>query len=61
LIHFKAGGNFPLADTIHTPALTQLSEEESLFYSTVRQFAEEAIAPHVRVMDDEQHIAPGVD
>jgi butyryl-CoA dehydrogenase/short/branched chain acyl-CoA dehydrogenase len=47
-----------LADTVHTPALTQLSEEESLFYSTVQQFAEEAIAPHVRAMDDEQHIAP---
>ncbi len=47
-----------MADTVHTPALTQLSEEESLFYSTVQQFAEEAIAPHVRAMDDEQHIAP---
>ena len=51
---------YPLADTVHTPALTQLSEEESLFYSTVRQFAEEAIAPHVSAMDDEQHIAPGL-
>jgi butyryl-CoA dehydrogenase/short/branched chain acyl-CoA dehydrogenase len=51
---------YPLADTVHAPALTQLSEEESLFYSTVRQFAEEAIAPHVSAMDDEQHIAPGL-
>ncbi len=40
--------------------LTQLSEDESLFYSTVRQFAEEVIAPHVRVMDDEQKIASSI-
>jgi butyryl-CoA dehydrogenase/short/branched chain acyl-CoA dehydrogenase len=38
--------------------LTRLSEEENLFYSTVRQFAEETIAPLVRSMDDEQQIAP---
>ena len=45
----------------HTPsALTQLSEEERLFYSTVRQFAEESIAPLVRQMDDEQQFAPGL-
>ena len=44
-----------------TPApLTQLSEEESLFYSTVRKFAEEAIAPHVRAMDDEQRLDEGL-
>ncbi len=43
----------------HSPiALTQFSEEETLFYSTVRQFADEAIAPLVRTMDDEQKIAP---
>ena len=40
--------------------LTRLSEEESLFYSTVRQFAEDTIAPLVRSMDDEQQIAPGL-
>ncbi len=40
--------------------LTQLSEDESLFYSTVRKFAEEAIAPHVRAMDDEQRLADGL-
>lgn len=41
-----------------TPApLTQLSEEEQLFYSTVRQFALETIAPLVRSMDEEQQIA----
>ncbi len=48
-----------MALTAATP-LTQLSEEESLFYSTVRQFAEETIAPHVRAMDDAQQIAPGL-
>jgi butyryl-CoA dehydrogenase/short/branched chain acyl-CoA dehydrogenase len=37
-----------------------LSEEEELFYSTVRQFAEETIAPLVRSMDDEQQLAPGL-
>lgn len=40
--------------------LTTLSEEESLFFSTVRQFAEESIAPLVRSMDDEQQFAPGL-
>lgn len=47
-----------MTDTIHPAALTQLSEEENLFYSTVRQFAEETIAPRVRAMDEEQHIDP---
>jgi alkylation response protein AidB-like acyl-CoA dehydrogenase len=42
------------------PPLTQLSEDESLFYSTVRQFAEETIAPKVRAMDDEQQFAAGL-
>ena len=32
-------------------ALTTLSEEEKLFQSTVRRFAREQIAPHVREMD----------
>lgn len=40
--------------------LTQLSEEENLFYTTVRKFADEAIAPVVRSMDDEQKFAPGL-
>lgn len=42
------------------PPLTQLSEDEKLFSSTVRQFAEETIAPLVRQMDDEQQFAPGL-
>jgi alkylation response protein AidB-like acyl-CoA dehydrogenase len=50
-----------LTDTHHAPSpLTQLSEEESLFYSTVRQFAEDTIAPLVRRMDDDQQLAPGL-
>jgi len=48
-----------LAHVTATP-LTTLSEDERLFYSTVRQFAEEAIAPQVRAMDDEQQFAAGL-
>ena len=45
--------------TSHAPApLTQLSEDEELFRSTVRDFATENIAPLVRQMDEEQHFAP---
>jgi len=35
------------------PPLTVLSEEERLFQSSVRQFANERLAPHVRAMDEE--------
>ncbi len=38
--------------------LTQLSEDEELFRSTVRDFATENISPLVRQMDEEQHFAP---
>jgi butyryl-CoA dehydrogenase/short/branched chain acyl-CoA dehydrogenase len=48
-----------LAHVSHPP-LTQLSEDENLFYSTVRQFAEEVIGPRVRAMDDEQQFASGL-
>jgi alkylation response protein AidB-like acyl-CoA dehydrogenase len=34
------------------PALTQLSEEETLFQASVRRFARERLAPHTRAMDD---------
>ena len=34
------------------PALTVLSEEEELFRSTVREFAETEIGPHVSAMDE---------
>jgi len=44
-----------------TPSpLTQLSEEENLFYSTVRDFAQEKIEPLVRSMDSDQQLAPGL-
>jgi alkylation response protein AidB-like acyl-CoA dehydrogenase len=33
-------------------ALTQLTEEESMFQSSVRRFARERLAPHVRAMDE---------
>ncbi|MDQ6700223.1 MAG: acyl-CoA dehydrogenase family protein, partial [Acidobacteriota bacterium] len=33
--------------------LTRLSEEEELFRITVRRFAREQIAPHVRQMDEQ--------
>ena len=46
--------------TTAASALTLLSEEESLFFATVRQFAEEKIAPLVRTMDEEQRFAPGL-
>jgi alkylation response protein AidB-like acyl-CoA dehydrogenase len=50
-----------LSTQSQSPApLTRLSEEEQLFYSTVRRFAEETIAPQVRAMDDEQQLAPGI-
>ena len=34
------------------PPLTQLNEEERMFQATVRKFARERIAPHVRAMDE---------
>jgi alkylation response protein AidB-like acyl-CoA dehydrogenase len=37
------------------PPLTLLSEDEQLFRATVRQFAQENIAPLVRTMDEQQH------
>ena len=45
------------ATTPVTP-LTHLSEDEQLFRETVRQFANESIAPLVRTMDEEQHFHP---
>ena len=37
---------------VHPGPLTHLTEEERLFQSTVRRFAREQIAPHVREMDE---------
>jgi butyryl-CoA dehydrogenase/short/branched chain acyl-CoA dehydrogenase len=49
-----------LPQSAHAALLTQLSEEEALFYSTVLRFAEEEIAPQVRAMDEEQQFAAGL-
>jgi butyryl-CoA dehydrogenase/short/branched chain acyl-CoA dehydrogenase len=50
-----------LSDKSHSPRpLTELTEEEKMFYATVRQFALEAIAPAVRAMDEEQQFAGGL-
>ncbi len=50
-----------LSDKSHSPSpLTLLTEEERMFFATVRQFAQETIAPQVRTMDDEQQFAPGL-
>jgi butyryl-CoA dehydrogenase/short/branched chain acyl-CoA dehydrogenase len=41
------------AESHSVPApLTQLSEEETMFQASVRQFARERLAPHVRAMDE---------
>ncbi len=40
--------------------LTHLSEEETLFAETVRQFAREAIAPKVHQMDESARLDPGI-
>ncbi|MDQ2898181.1 MAG: acyl-CoA dehydrogenase [Acidobacteriota bacterium] len=40
--------------------LTQLSEEEELFRSTVRRFAREQIAPHARAMDEAAVFRPDI-
>lgn len=40
--------------------LTQLNEDEQLFRSTVREFAQQSIGPLVRQMDEEQHFASGL-
>jgi butyryl-CoA dehydrogenase/short/branched chain acyl-CoA dehydrogenase len=40
-----------VAESVAAP-LTQLSEDEQLFQISVRRFARERLAPHVRAMDD---------
>jgi len=40
--------------------LTILSEDERMFQQSVRQFAREQIAPHVRAMDEAAHFKPGI-
>ncbi len=48
----------PLLVSQPAPPLTLLSEDEQLFQATVRQFAQENIAPLVRTMDEQQHFQP---
>jgi len=43
----------PVADVQAVAPLTSLLEEERLFQQSIRQFARERIAPHVRAMDAE--------
>ncbi len=40
-------------ETLAIAPLTVLHEEERLFQSSIRQFAKERLAPHVRAMDEE--------
>ncbi|MFZ5623074.1 MAG: acyl-CoA dehydrogenase [Gemmatimonadota bacterium] len=48
-----------MSDTMIAPqALTVLSEEEELFRSTVREFAETEVKPHVSHMDEEARFMP---
>ena len=50
-----------MSDTLTASAalpLTQLHEDEQLFRSTVRDFAQQSIGPLVRQMDEEQHFTP---
>jgi butyryl-CoA dehydrogenase/short/branched chain acyl-CoA dehydrogenase len=42
---------------MHRP-LTTLSDEDTLFQASVRQFARERIAPHVREMDEQSRFRP---
>ncbi len=44
--------------TTAAPPLTRLSEEEELFRSTVRDFAESEIRPHVQEMDERGRFMP---
>ena len=49
-----------MSDTLTASApapLTQLNEDEQLFRSTVRDFAQQSIGPLVRQMDEEQHFS----
>ena len=43
-----------------TRSLTELSQDELLFQSSIRRFAHEAIGPLVREMDEAQQFAPGL-
>jgi alkylation response protein AidB-like acyl-CoA dehydrogenase len=42
------------------PPLTSLTEDEAMLRDTVRQFAQQEIAPHVHAMDEAQHLDEGI-
>ena len=48
--------------SVHAGArsLTELSEDELLFQTSVRRFAAEVVGPQVRAMDEAQQYAPGL-
>src|SRR5262249_61510384 len=48
------------AEQLLVQPLTVLSEEERLFQSSVREFAEAEIKPYVREMDEKQKIRPEI-
>ena len=48
----QATGKVDVDSSPRPAPLTQLSEEESMFQTSVRQFARERLAPHVRAMDE---------
>ncbi len=47
-----------MPDTLAPQPLSVLSEEEELFRSTVREFAETAVRPHVQEMDEAARFKP---
>lgn len=48
-----------MPDTLtHSQALTVLSEDEELFRQTVKEFAEQEVAPHVKEMDEAGKFRP---
>jgi butyryl-CoA dehydrogenase/short/branched chain acyl-CoA dehydrogenase len=50
----------PDTDDLAAPPLTSLNEEETMLRDTVRQFAQQEIAPRVRAMDEAQKLDPEI-
>jgi alkylation response protein AidB-like acyl-CoA dehydrogenase len=50
----------PETETMPAPPLTSLNEEETMLRDTVRQFAQQEIAPRVRAMDEAQKLDPEI-
>jgi alkylation response protein AidB-like acyl-CoA dehydrogenase len=50
----------PETETMSAPPLTLLNEEETMLRDTVRQFAQQEIAPRVRAMDEAQKLDPEI-